>query len=178
MARQNLISSDGQEALLEQALERASRRVENQRQTAPTAPDPRGRIFPGTMPAPGPAATNTKARRWSAGSTRKVSPFTVVVALLLMAVASVLYISNVLAVSSLAAEIGELEEEYQSILNEQEMLRVQLARLSGLERIRRIAEDEYAMQYSDAVPGWLTVDPDRVAELRRLSEMAGTRAKQ
>ena len=169
-------SSRAQEALLEQALARASRRAQAQREAAPREPDPRDRVFSGTMPVPGAPAANTRAPKRSGRSTRKLSPFTVVVGLLLMAIASVLYISNVIAVSSLAAEIGNLEEQYQSILNEQEMLRAQIARLSGLERIRRIAEDEYGMQYSDAVPGWLSVDPERVAELQRLSEMAGTQA--
>jgi len=67
-----------------------------------------------------------------------------------------------------------LEVQYQTVLNEQEMIRAQIARLSGLERIRRIAEEEYGMQYSEAVPGWLTVDPARVEELYDLSQKAGS----
>jgi len=163
-----------EDALLEQALVRAARRSEAQRDAGADDPDPRGRVFPGTMPAPGLSSSNTKTSRRSGATRRKVSPFTVVVGLLLTAIASVLYISNVIAVSSLAAEVGELEEEYQTIMNEQEMVRAQIARLSGLERVRRIAEDEYGMQYSEAVPGWLTVDPARVEDLRKLSEKAGT----
>ena len=161
-------------ALLEKALARAARRSEVRGDVAQPDSDPRGRVFPGNMPGPGSAASNTKTTKRSGSARRKVSPFTVVVGLLLTAVASVLYISNVIAVSRLAAEVGELEVQYQTVLNEQEMIRAQIARLSGLERIRRIAEEEYGMQYSEAVPGWLTVDPARVEELYDLSQKAGS----
>jgi hypothetical protein len=82
-----------------------------------------------------------------------------VVGLLLAAVASVLYISNVIAVGRLAAEVGVLEEQYRTVVNEQEILRAQIARLSGLERM----------------PGWLTIEQERVDRLRALSETAGTK---
>ncbi len=159
--------------LLGQALERAARKAKAGAETAPREADPRERVFPGNMPPPVMPEGTARREKPRARTKRRVSPFTVVVGLILTAVASVLYISNVIAVSQLAAEIGKLEEEYGTILNEQEMVRAQIARLSGLERIRRIAEEEYGMQYSGAVPGWLTVDPTRVEELGRISERAG-----
>ncbi len=166
--------SDQEDVLLQQALTRVARRVQVQHEAPGKDADPRGRVFPGNMPAPGSAEEPARNARRPGPARRKVSTFSVVLGLLLTAVASVLYISNVIAVDSLAAEIGRMEEDYQALLNEQEMVRAQIARLSGLERIRRIAEQEYGMQYSEAVPGWLTVDPERIEELQRLAGQAGT----
>jgi cell division protein FtsL len=159
--------------VLEAAFRKAARRIAAKPEPRQPDQDPRDRIFPGTMPAPsGPQQTSTIPRNRRPAK-RKVSPFSIVVGLVLAAVASVLYISNVIAVSRLAAEIGQLEDEYQTLLNEQEMIRAQIARLSGLERIRKIAEEQYGMTYSDAVPGWITVDPARVEALRTVSQTAG-----
>jgi cell division protein FtsL len=93
--------------------------------------------------------------------------------LILAAIVSVLYISNVIAVGRLSAEIGALEERHRSIQNEQELLRAEIVRLSGFERIRALAESQHGMKLSEAVPGWLTVDPDRVAELDAIARSAG-----
>jgi len=166
-----------EEAFIDRALARATRRPQEELDAGPQGSDPRGRVFAGNMPSPGSTAVMPQATKRSGTTGRKISPFSVVVGLILTAVASVLYISNVIAVSGLAAEIGELDKEYQTILNEQEMIRAQIARLSSLERIRRIAENEYDMRYSEAVPGWLTVDPARVEDLRNLSKTAGIQAE-
>ena len=163
----------GDDDVLEAAFRKAARRIAAEPESRSPETDPRDRIFPGNMPGPSSAEAELLSRRNKRAVKRRVSPFSIVVGLLLAAVASVLYISNVIAVSRLAAEIGQLREDYQTVMNEQEMVRAQIARLSGLERIRRIAEEQYGMTYSAAVPGWLTVDPDRVEELQSLSETAG-----
>lgn len=162
--------------VLEAAFRKAARRIAVEQDLARSAPDPRDRVFPGNMPGPGPSGPVQSPTRNRRPTPRRISTFSIVVGLLLAAITSVLYVSNVIAVSRLAAEIGRLEEDYRVLMNEQEMIRAQIAQLSGLERIRKIAEEQYGMTYSDAVPGWLAVDPDRVRELRSMSEAAGVNA--
>jgi cell division protein FtsL len=89
----------------------------------------------------------------------------VVIALLVTAVVSVVYISNIIAVGQLVMRIGDLETRRQRLLNEQEVLRAQVNRMSSLERIRQMAETDLGLKNSDALPGWLTVSPERVREI-------------
>ncbi|MBN1397881.1 MAG: hypothetical protein JXA06_07605 [Bacteroidetes bacterium] len=106
-----------------------------------------------------PLAVNKKPRR------RKVSPFTVVLVLFAVAVASVLYIGNILAVGRLMMQNNQLQIKHRQILNGQELLKVQINRLSGLERIQQIAGDELNLRNSKQLPVWIEVDPERVNQI-------------
>lgn len=156
--------------ILESAFRKAAERIGMPEPETPTAPSlPRGYVFPGTMPRPSTSIPESAPVQNRRPTRRRYSPFNVVLWLLLAAIASVLYISNVIAVGRLAAEIGTLDDRYRSIINEQEMLRAEIVRLSSLERVRRIGEERFGMNYSEAVPGWLTVDPERVKELESIA---------
>lgn len=115
-------------------------------------------------PSSNPLLTAQPARNRSAAR-RSVSPFSIVIALLITAIVSVMYVSNIIAVTQLVSEIGDLETRYQRLLNEQEMLRAQISRMSSLERVRFMAEHDLGLKNSDAVPGWISVAPERVAEV-------------
>ncbi len=151
-------STEPDSALIDAYLRRAT-----ERSLGSSAGDLRDAVYSGaSSPAPSSSVARPKNRTVSQ---RKVSPFSVVIALLVTAVASVVYISNIITVGQLVVQIGELEARDQRLLNEQEMLRAQLNRMSSLERIRQMAESDLGMKNSAALPGWLTVSPERVREI-------------
>jgi cell division protein FtsL len=102
---------------------------------------------------------NKKPRQW------KISPFTMVLILLGTAVASVLYIGNILAVGRLMIQINRLQTKHQQILNEQELLKAQMNRMSGLERIQKLAHDQLGLQNPKQLPVWIEIDPERVNQV-------------
>jgi len=99
---------------------------------------------------------------------RKVSPFTVVLLLLGGAVSSVLYIGNILAVGHLMVQINLLQTKHQQILNEQELLKAQINRLSGMERIQQFAHDQLGLQNPKQLPVWVELDPERIKEVEEV----------
>jgi cell division protein FtsL len=135
-------------------------------------------IFPGNMPlgkepAPPPPPTslptgplsplrNRKAVR------RKISPFSIMVVLIMAAVAIVLYISNIIAVNQLLNDVNALEREHRQILMDQEILRAQINRLASLERIQEKAE-ELGLSSLREPPVWIRVDPERIRDLQEQS---------
>lgn len=106
---------------------------------------------------------------------RRVSPFSIVLMLIATAVVSVVYISNIITVGQLVVRIGDLQSRHQRLLNEQEILRAQINRMSSLERVRTMAEQDLGLRNSAAVPGWLVVSPDRVNEIQEALEEARRR---
>ncbi len=96
---------------------------------------------------------------------RKLSTFNVIVSLFVIAVAAVLYVSNIIAVSHLSTEINTLEKRYQIVLNSNELLRAELNRKSALERIGRIAEQELGLSYPQERPLWLEIDEELIERL-------------
>jgi len=78
-----------------------------------------------------------------------------------VAVAIVLYISNIIAVNRLAVEVNDLQQKYDAILNENEILRAEINRRSSLERIGRIATEQLGLQHPKEQPQWLEVDQRR-----------------
>ena len=99
---------------------------------------------------------------------RRVSPFTIVLLLLGGAVSSVLYIGNILSVGNLMAQINLLQTKHQQILNEQELLKARINRLSGLERIQQVAHDQLGLQNPRQLPVWIEIDPERVNEVKEV----------
>jgi cell division protein FtsB len=118
-----------------------------------------GSLPSGETTAGAPAPRNKKANR------RKVSPFTIILLLLGTSVASVLYIGNILAVGRLMAQINQLQTKHQQILNEQELLKAQMNRLAGLDRIQQIAQNQLGLQNSKQLPIWIVIDPERVNQI-------------
>lgn len=106
---------------------------------------------------------------------RKISPFTVIVILLGVAFASVLYIGNILAVGRLMAHINQLQIKHQQIINNQELLKVQINRLSSLERIHQIAGDQLGLQSSKQLPVWIEENPDRAQQVEEIVQQQSER---
>ena len=109
-----------------------------------------------------PPSLNKKPHR------RKVSPFTIILILFSTAVASVLYIGNILAVGRLMMQNNQLQIKHRQILNAQELLKVQINRLSGLERIQQVAADQLGLQNSKQLPVWIEIDYERVNQVEEV----------
>ena len=115
-----------------------------------------------TTPDDVPLAINKKHSR------RKVSPFTIILILLGGAVASVLYIGNILAVGRLMAQNNQLQMKHRQILNGQDLLKAQIDRLSSLERIQPIARDQLGLQNSKQLPVWIEINSERVNQVEEV----------
>jgi cell division protein FtsB len=99
---------------------------------------------------------------------RKISPFNIVVALLAVAVVSVFYISNILTVGRLLTTINRMQMKHQQILNEQEMLKAQIDKLSGLDRVAPLAHDRIGLINPKQAPVWIHIDPRRVEQAEEI----------
>ena len=133
----------------------------------PRVREARDRVYNGTVeplmgPNGQPPLRNRKQKR------RTVSPFTIVLILLGGAVSSVLYIGNILAVGHLMVQINVLQTKHQQILNDQELLKAQINRLSGWERIQQLAHDQLGLQNPKQLPTWIEIDPDRVNDVEEV----------
>jgi cell division protein FtsB len=96
---------------------------------------------------------------------RRFSPFSIVLLLLTVAIASVLYIGNILAVGRLMAQINLLQTRHQQILHNQELLKAQINRLSGLDRIQQFAKEQIGLQNPKRLPIWIEISPERIQEI-------------
>jgi len=135
----------------------------------PRVREARDMVYRGTMPSPNEppptAATPDMGNRRS--MRRKFSPFNIILVLLAVAVVSVLYIRNVLAVGMLLRQINDLEQTHERLLNDQEMLRAQINRLSSLERVGKVAQEQLGLRTPSQAPVWLPGDEERVQELEQ-----------
>jgi cell division protein FtsL len=108
---------------------------------------------------------------------RKISPFSIILILLCSAVASVLYIGNILAVGRLLAQNNQLQIKHRQILNGQELLKAQINRLSHLERIQQIAHDQLGLQNSKQPPVWIEIDPERIDQVEEVLQQQKDRRR-
>jgi cell division protein FtsL len=114
------------------------------------------------------AVNNVQGARNRKQSRRKVSPFTIVLLLLCGAVASVLYIGNILTVGHLMNQINRLQTNHQQILNDQELLKARINRLSGSERIQQLAHDQLGLQNPKQLPVWIEIDRERLSQVEEV----------
>jgi cell division protein FtsL len=130
---------------------------------------PEPTVYGGTMmenmgkelPAPGnnrPAARRTR------------STFNLMLFLIGSAVAIVLYISNVIKVSQLLAEINTLEGQHRRILMDQELLRAQINKMSSMERIRKLGEENLSLKNPTEPPVWIKVDEEKIRALEEAAQ--------
>jgi hypothetical protein len=102
---------------------------------------------------------------------RRIAPFTIILLLLGGAVSSVLYIGNILAVGHLMVQNNLLQTKHRQILNEQELLKAQMNRLSGLERIQQLAHEHMGLQNPRQLPVWIEIDPERISEVEEVFQL-------
>lgn len=110
-------------------------------------------------------ADNSAAPKNRKTARRKISPFNVIIILFGVAVVSVLYISNILAVGRLVVQIDQLQKQHQQMMNDQELLKAQINRLSTLDRVQQLAQDQLGLRSPKQIPMWIAVDPERVQQI-------------
>ncbi len=92
---------------------------------------------------------------------RKRSPFNIVAIVVVVSLLIVVYVWNKLTVNRLAVEINDLQVQYQKIIYSNEILKAEINKKSGLERIGKIAADQLGMIYPKDQPVWFTVSQDK-----------------
>ncbi|MGA9408517.1 MAG: FtsL-like putative cell division protein [Bacteroidota bacterium] len=98
---------------------------------------------------------------------RKHSTFNIVSGLFLLAALSLLYTGNVIAVNQLMKEVNDLNNRYNSIVSNTEVLKAEIARKSSLDRISQMAKDEIGLTNPKEPPVWFEVDQDKIEELTK-----------
>jgi cell division protein FtsL len=139
----------------------------------PRIREARDMVYNGTINTPVNGTTtdsNNQPSHNKKHSKRRISPFTFILILIAGAIASVLYISNILAVGHLMAQINQLQTKHQQILNDQELLKAQITRLSSLERIQQIANSQLGLQNPKQLPVWIEIDPERELQIADMIE--------
>jgi len=101
---------------------------------------------------------------------RPRSTFNLMLLLIGSAVAIVLYISNVIKVSQLLAEINKLEGQHRRILMDQELLKAQINKMSSLERIRKLGEENLGLKNPTEPPVWIKVHEEKIRTLEEAAQ--------
>ncbi len=98
---------------------------------------------------------------------RKHSTFNIVSGLFLLAALSLLYTGNVIAVNQLMKEVNDLNNRYNTIVSNTEVLKAEIARKSSLDRISLMAKEEVGLTNPKEPPVWFEVDQDKIDELTK-----------
>jgi hypothetical protein len=136
---------------------------------ADASPAPRVRkdnryVFNGEKPAnPGTPAYRPNKRTVR----RKVSTFTVLAALFGSGIVIVAYISNVIAVDTLAAETGRRQAQLEAQLSVNATLRAELNKKAAWERIGRTATDQLGLVFPTEQSVQLELDSHARARLEK-----------
>ncbi len=113
------------------------------------------------------SAPNNEVRQNKRAVRRKHSTFNIVSALFLIAAVSLLYTGNVIAVNQLMKEVNDLNNRYNSITSNTEVLKAEIARKSSLDRISQMAKEEVGLTNPKEPPVWFEVDQDKIEELTK-----------
>lgn len=100
---------------------------------------------------------------------RSRSTFHIVLILFGCGAGIVLYVSNILQVNQLALDATQLQTRYDKIVSENQVIRAEIDRKSGWDRISKIAVDDIGLQYPKEQPTWFDVDREKIEDLSRTS---------
>jgi cell division protein FtsL len=100
---------------------------------------------------------------------RRISTFTAVLILFCIAVISVLYIGNILIVGRLMNQNNQFQIMHRQMQNQHELLKARIIRLSSLERIQQLAQDQLEMQYTKQIPVWIQIDPGQAEKAEEIT---------
>jgi cell division protein FtsL len=112
-----------------------------------------------------PASMGFAIRQNKRGTRRKISTFNIILLLFGFGVASVFYISNIIAVNQLAVETGQLQTRLDKIENTNALLRAEVTRKSGRERIGKIATEQLGLKYPKEQPTWFEIDNNKLESI-------------
>lgn len=111
-----------------------------------------------------PRANVKKSKRNKAKTTNIVALF------FGFAIVGLLYIGNVLAVNTLAKEIGDLQAQYNSIVSTNEVLKAEISKKESLERISLMAQEKLGMVNPKAQPVWFEVSTEKIQEVKEQAQ--------
>lgn len=100
---------------------------------------------------------------------RNRSTFHIVLVLFGCGAGIVLYVSNILQVNRLALEANQLQTRYDKMVSDNQVIRAEIDRKSGWDRISKIAVDDIGLRYPKEQPIWFDVDRKRIEDLSRTS---------
>src|SRR5579862_6947253 len=106
-----------------------------------------------------PARTNRPVRR------KRQSPFAMISLLLLASMLIVFYIWNKISVNRIARDVDDLQNQYQKILNANDLLRAEINQKSRLDRIEKIATEQLKMSYPKQQPAWFELDQEKLKKV-------------
>lgn len=115
---------------------------------------------------PAPEAAGYAIRPNKRAARRKVSTFNIILLLFGCGIAIVMYISNIIAVNQLALEVDQLRTAYDKIDNVNAVLKAEINRKSGWDRIGRIAGEQLDLKYPSAQATRIDIDPDELEKVR------------
>jgi cell division protein FtsB len=123
------------------------------------------RIYSGDPQATTPGYAVRPAKTKPAARKRR-STFNVVTFLFCLAIAIVLYISNILAVNQLVVDVNQLHARYNSVLNRNSLLRAELSKKTTRDRIVQIAEKELGLVSKGTMQGSFDVEQDKLEKFK------------
>lgn len=118
-----------------------------------------GRPQPHKRPAAPPSQNRPVVRR-------SVSTFNIIIVMVAIGAAIVFTVNNIITVNTLARDINHLQIRYDSVMNVNAVLRAEVDKKSGLERIGAAATGELRLQHAKDQPLWIEVDPALVRRLK------------
>lgn len=90
-------------------------------------------------------------------SVRELTTFNIVLLLIVAAIVITAYISNIIKVDALTAELVAIEKERTLLMQQRENLRAELNMLSSYNRIQKIATEQIGLVHAPQQPFSLTV---------------------
>ena len=101
------------------------------------------------------------------GTVRKVSTFYLIIALFGIGASTVAYVNNVIVVNRLAAEINQLQSRYNKISNTNAVLKSDINRKSGWDRIGKMAGEQVGLRYLKEPPTLFDIDRDVLENVKK-----------
>ncbi len=112
------------------------------------------------------ATSGTKTRSNKKVTKRKYSTFSIVSFLFVLAVLGVLYTGNVIRVNHLAKEVNDLNQQYNSIISANEILKAEINRKSSFGKISAVAQEKVGLVNPKAAPIVFEIDEDKISDLQ------------
>lgn len=100
---------------------------------------------------------------------RRVSTFYLIVVLFGAGIAIVVYINNIIVVNRLSAEIDQQQLQYDKIVNANAVLKAEINRKSGWERIGKVANEQVGLRYPSEQPTMFDVDNELIERAESVS---------
>jgi cell division protein FtsL len=128
------------------------------------APEKEHRYVYNGNPTPGAAGYAIRPNKRAAR--RTVSTFNIILLLFGCGVAIVLYVSNIITVNRLALEVDQLRTAHDKIENTNAILKAEINRKSGWDRIGRIAGEQLGLKYPTTQATRFDIDADDLEKVQ------------